>query len=508
MNAGKPASHVIRFGVFELDTASGELRRHGLKIRLPDQSFQVLQLLLNRPGDVVTREELQRALWTTETFVDFDVGLNSAIRRLREALDDSAENSRFVETLPRRGYRFIASVDLSAVPQTVEPDPVTTTTTPMPSGDRLRWASAGILLVVLVAALSVVFYQLERGNSGRLRAGTAAAPATSTANERRPEGVDRHAYQSYLKGTREVASRRFDRYRVAVAYFEEAIARQPDFADAYVALAQTQIQFLFGGPLSPRETMPKAEAAARKALELDNTLAAGHVALGQILTFFSWKWDEGEKAFQRAAELSGDAHEPSGAANLSLIRAGRFGDALAAAERARRRNPLSFNAQMTVANAYRAAGQHDQALVELRRALAMNQDNGRAHFQFGVTYLAMNRIDDAIREFETAVRLPRQLSSRLEGYLGYAYAVAGRPLDARRILDSFESRRREHYVSSFGIALIHDALGEKEPALAAIERAYQDRAVEFAQMNQYPAFKTIASEPRFQAVMRLIGLPR
>src|SRR5688572_4731150 len=171
MNAGKPASHVIRFGVFELDTASGELRRHGLKIRLPDQSFQVLQLLLNRPGDVVTREELQRALWTTETFVDFDVGLNSAIRRLREALDDSAENSRFVETLPRRGYRFIASVDLSAVPQTVEPDPVTTTTTPMPSGDRLRWASAGILLVVLVAALSVVFYQLERGNSGRLRAG-------------------------------------------------------------------------------------------------------------------------------------------------------------------------------------------------------------------------------------------------------------------------------------------------------------------------------------------------
>ena len=103
MPSPNPPLHVVRFGVFELDTVSGELRRHGLKIRLPDQSFQVLQLLLSRPGEVVTREELRRMLWTAETFGDFDVGLNSAIRRLREALDDSAENPRFVETLPRRG---------------------------------------------------------------------------------------------------------------------------------------------------------------------------------------------------------------------------------------------------------------------------------------------------------------------------------------------------------------------------------------------------------------------
>ena len=87
---------------------SGELHRHGLRIRLPDQSFQILRLLLGRPGEVVTREQLRNALWTSETFVDFDVGLNSAIRKLREALDDSPENPRFIETLPRRGYRFIA----------------------------------------------------------------------------------------------------------------------------------------------------------------------------------------------------------------------------------------------------------------------------------------------------------------------------------------------------------------------------------------------------------------
>src|SRR5918995_7447311 len=111
MNHRNAAPHVVRFGVFELDIQSGELPRRGLRVRLPDQSFQILRLLLSRPGEVVTREELRNALWTSETFVDFDVGLNSAIRKLREALDDSPENARFIETLPRRGYRFIAPVD-------------------------------------------------------------------------------------------------------------------------------------------------------------------------------------------------------------------------------------------------------------------------------------------------------------------------------------------------------------------------------------------------------------
>ena len=105
MNISTPA-HVFRFGVFELDTTSGELRRHGLKIRLPDQCFQILKVLLSRPGEVVTRDELRHVLWAADTFVDFEVGLNSAVRKLREALDDSAENPRFVETLPRRGNRL------------------------------------------------------------------------------------------------------------------------------------------------------------------------------------------------------------------------------------------------------------------------------------------------------------------------------------------------------------------------------------------------------------------
>ena len=102
---------VIRFGVFELDLQGGELRKSGLRMKLQEQPFQVLAALLERPGELVGKEELRKRLWPDDTFVDFDHGLGSAINRLRDALGDSAENPRFVETLPRRGYRFIAPVD-------------------------------------------------------------------------------------------------------------------------------------------------------------------------------------------------------------------------------------------------------------------------------------------------------------------------------------------------------------------------------------------------------------
>jgi len=105
---------IIRFGVFETDPRAGELRKQGAKVKLQEQPFQILQMLLQRPGEVVTREELQQKIWPSDTFVDFDHGLYNAIKRLREALGDSADTPRFVETLSRRGYRFIGKIEYDA----------------------------------------------------------------------------------------------------------------------------------------------------------------------------------------------------------------------------------------------------------------------------------------------------------------------------------------------------------------------------------------------------------
>src|SRR5437870_5845169 len=112
---------VIRFGVFEVDLPAGRIRRNGLRVHLQDQPFRVLAMLLERPGEVVTREDLRKRLWPADTFVDFEHGLNAAVKRLRDALGDSAENPRFVETVPRRGYRFIGSVDVPRSDRPIEP---------------------------------------------------------------------------------------------------------------------------------------------------------------------------------------------------------------------------------------------------------------------------------------------------------------------------------------------------------------------------------------------------
>src|ERR1700757_5518977 len=123
------SKRALRFGLYEVDFAAQELRKSGIRIKIQDQPFQILALLLERPGQIVTREEIQKRLWAGDTFVDFDLGLNSAVKKLRQALGDESENPRFVETLYRRGYRFLAPVQgdpAAAVPITPVP--------PQPSG--------------------------------------------------------------------------------------------------------------------------------------------------------------------------------------------------------------------------------------------------------------------------------------------------------------------------------------------------------------------------------------
>jgi TolB-like protein/DNA-binding winged helix-turn-helix (wHTH) protein/Flp pilus assembly protein TadD len=177
----------IRFGAFEVDLRSGELRKHGLKVKLQVQPFQILALLLERPGEVVTREELQARLWPADTFVDFDVGLNTAIKRLRDALGDTAESPRYIETLPRRGYRFVAPVEkqdshpLSTPPnaeQASTNERVTPAPTPTTAHNRAR-----ILLIAVLAlgATLVAPFGVKVGGLWHRIAGTAPHPIRSIA---------------------------------------------------------------------------------------------------------------------------------------------------------------------------------------------------------------------------------------------------------------------------------------------------------------------------------------
>jgi TolB-like protein/DNA-binding winged helix-turn-helix (wHTH) protein/tetratricopeptide (TPR) repeat protein len=647
-----PGARVFRFGVFELDTDSAELRRHGLKVRLPEQSFQILRTLLLRPGDVVTREELRKILWPGDTFVDFEVGLNSAVRKLREALDDSAENPRFVMTLPRRGYRFVGSVISPAddaspalvladpAPRAVAQEPVAASDVvavppidPLPIAEPIgrRWRRArrrvfALVVVLLVGIAGVAYvggrpwprrsagveppiasivvlpfenltgdpaqdyladsvtdaiaaqlaqlkgvdvisrtsarqykhtlkplsqiraelngvegvvegtvrrsgdkvwitakliraetdrivpgpqiYEGEISGMFRLHQQIASDLATAAGQPRhnpvRTRTIAPKAADAYMNGLTARGLQRHEGFRRAVAYFEEAITIQPDFAEAYAELAMVQVQFLFGGPYSPHQAIPKAEAAARKALQLDDQQARAHRALGQILSLYYWRWAEGDRELERATAI-GSLDDAPEAISASLRRRGRYQEAIAAAERGRKFDPLSVQAQIAVGNSYRAAGQYDRAMNEYRRALAMSPGNNRVQFQIGVNLMAMGRPADAIHPLEIASRQGTGHNSRMEAYLGYAYAVAGRARDAREVLKELAVHRKDQYVSWYGIAVIHDALGEKAPALAALQRAFDDRAVEFGLNDHYAPFRTIASEPAYQAVIRKVG---
>src|SRR5215472_10544262 len=143
---------LVRFGVFELDSRSGELRSKGSRVKLQEQPLQVLLAVLEKPGEVITREELRARLWPTDTFVDFDHGLNAAVRRLRDALGDTAENPRYIETLPRRGYRFIAAT----VPDAIQPV-------------QIQSASRHWIVPLVVAGLLVIAALLFALDAGGLR---------------------------------------------------------------------------------------------------------------------------------------------------------------------------------------------------------------------------------------------------------------------------------------------------------------------------------------------------
>src|SRR5688572_25990589 len=182
MNA--PLDDRVRFGAFQLDLRTGELRKAGARINLLDQPLQVLEALLDRPGELVTRDELRQRLWPAETFVDFEHGLNAAVRRLRDALGDSAEASRFVETLPRRGYRFIAPVaspPAAASPAQPSPapapppeasSPAEAPSTPRAVSTRNAvWVAASVLTAVVVVGASALL---------AWRVTTPSAPASRT----------------------------------------------------------------------------------------------------------------------------------------------------------------------------------------------------------------------------------------------------------------------------------------------------------------------------------------
>ena len=317
--------------------------------------------------------------------------------------------------------------------------------------------------------------------------------------------VNPEAYEQLLKGRfyRQKAPSR-ENLTKAIECFNQAIAIDDKYALAYALLSRTYRQMGANSYLDPKEAMPKAETAARKALELDEGLAEAHYAMAYIKQD-AWNWLGAEQGFKRAIELSpstAGAHSEY-AQFLSVM--GRHDQAISEIKRGSELDPLYIPWHVKLGYLYYFARQYSQAVEQLKKTLEMDKNYGNTHTTLGYTYNAMGQYKDAIAELEESLRLRGDNTSD-QCFLGYALAKAGRRNEAEAILKRLETTKE--YVSPPELAIFYVGLGEKEKALSALERAHARHDLQMQFLGVAPEYDALRSEPRFQELIRKVGLPQ
>jgi len=310
------------------------------------------------------------------------------------------------------------------------------------------------------------------------------------------------AYELLLKGHFHRRKATAEGLKKAVEHYNQAIAIDPNYASAYAGLAQTYRTLASNSMLDPKETMPKAEAAVKKALELDESLADAHSELAGIKGN-AWDWAGAEREYKRAIELNPNYVTAHGAYSFYLRSMGRHEQAIAEAKRARELDPLWPVANANIGYALYFARRYDEAIEQLKKTLDLDQNFAYAHMILGYTYAAKGDSEQAIAEYKEAIKLGRDGTSE-KCYLGYALAKAGQRGEAEAILEQLETT--SEYVSPAELAVLYVGLGEKEKALSALERAYAAHDLQMQYLGIDPGYDSLRSEPRFKELMRKVGL--
>ena len=359
--------------------------------------------------------------------------------------------------------------------------------------DRHLWASSYERdLDDVIGLQREVARAISQEVSGRLR---------EARQEARPSRrVNAEAYDALLRAQQAHGQ---GMWTDAIAYCEKAIAKQPDLAVAYALMGLLYMQFEFAGGVSPQEYMSKAEAAARKALELDETLAEAHTVLAAVLYRLHWDWRESEKEFRRALELNPNYTIGHRIFSVFLLVRGRIKEAVAEAERARQLDPLSIQTMLNLAEDYRADGQFERALAELETVLKKEARNPRAHFELAQTYLRTAKLTQAASEIETAVSLSS--SPRFLPFLAYVYGLNGRQGDARKVIEEISSLAERQYVAPAQIGLAHLAVDETDAALTWFNKAVQEHDPDLVFLIRGTWLDRVRSDARFAEVLAPLG---
>jgi serine/threonine-protein kinase len=316
--------------------------------------------------------------------------------------------------------------------------------------------------------------------------------------------VNAHAYEAFLHGRYYSDRRTEESLRKSIQYFERAIEIDSNYALAYAGVADSYNLLARYGYVFPKEAYLKAKAAARRALELDNTLAEAFTSQAFLHWYYEFDPQAAEYNFKRAIELNPGYETAYHWYALCLSSLGRHDEAIREITRARELDPLSLIINTNVAYAHYFAGKYDKAVEQFRRTIEMDSTFGLAHLRLGLTYEELGNLNEGIVEFQKAMQFAEGTTEAIAG-LGHAYAVAGREKDARKILTDLITMRSKRYVSPYGIAVVYAGLSDKDEAFQWLEKATGEHDSWLAWIMIDPRLAPIRSETRFKALIKKIG---
>ena len=314
------------------------------------------------------------------------------------------------------------------------------------------------------------------------------------------------AYDLYLRGWSFLNERTEKRFNKGIRYFEQAIAKDPTYAPAYAGLAEAHGLLGLFGALPPKDVMPKAKAAAEKALEIDDALSEAHTSLGFVRSVYDWAWSDAEREFERARELkpsNSTAHRWYAVTYLTPM--GRLDEAIEEMKRSLELDPLCLSTNEWLGTEYLLARRYEKAIELYRKTLQMDPNYPPAHFYLSQAYMQKAKYKEAVTEVQKAItlsgRLPRTVAT-----LGRIYAVSGESVKAQKVLEELSELSKRRYVPSYYVALIYEGLGQKDRAFEWLEKALEERDSELVFLKVDPSLDILRSDSRFFALLKKTNL--
>jgi DNA-binding winged helix-turn-helix (wHTH) protein/Tfp pilus assembly protein PilF len=460
-----------RFGSFEVDPIARELRKSGLRVRLDAKAFELLLTLLETPGELVSREQLRLRLWPS-THVAFERNLNNAVNRLRTALGDPAHSPRFIETLSRRGYRFIAHLEAASVQQ----QPATPTRGSF-------WTAAAILCVIVIGFLGAAYLLKQSEPAHRV----AILPASCVKADDFLRPMDAEAQQATHRS------------------LADCVAAAPWYAPAHTSLAISYNRMGAAGLLHPEVAYAGAITEAERALALKPGDALAYMARGVARLRRDWNWQDAERDHLQAISLAPELSLPHHSYALLLSALGRHEQALQEIGEAQHLAPEHRGIATDRGMILYLARRYPEAEAELRSRLAVEPNDAAARHYLADVLLEQGRYKVAAAEFEKWLELVG-VDSRERAQASATIARAGLAGLARRSFSKGKQRSAPGYGKALKLATWYASLGESRAAVDLLSRARAEHDARLIFVAVDPKFDSLRRDPRFGELLKSVGL--